>query len=399
MPTPTQYDATAGFPAVHIEAFKEVSRANRMVISSRGLNPLCTDLLLEGYAAKGYHIKAKTCDWGPMAGFVPADHRFTKASQALDKQRLAVADALRAGARPTPLVISSARMETLRRLGKFTVRGHGGRLLTVQAAPGAGHAPHTFVLVKQLDCRHWAICYPRPAAGTTGGHEGRAQPGMQTAGLEPVQGLANPGRRLAATHGAAGFRSAVCGDYDLWCLFPHGTLRSPGINDRQAPLNATLTAPASRRPDGLVASRALQAGLILPPVLEPARMAALLGDPHLGNISHAVLRVRQQLNRACQAPGGDVVMHADYGGYAFGAIDYPIIFFMPRPDTGFQQVDHAVATSLATLKPLLKRIEAMGYRVEPNPAWSLPNVPAMPGRDAPAPAAAGPAPHPAYMAG
>ena len=80
-----------------------------MVIASRQLNPLCTDLMMEGYAAKGFHIKAKTCDWGPMAGFVALDPCFTKASQCLVKQKAAVikavADGVRAlsgGARPAP---------------------------------------------------------------------------------------------------------------------------------------------------------------------------------------------------------------------------------------------------------------------------------------------------------
>ena len=76
-----EYDATAGFPPPHVGAFKRVAARNKMVISSRELNPLCTDLVLENYAAKGFHIKAKTCDWGPMAGFVLEDPRFTKASQ------------------------------------------------------------------------------------------------------------------------------------------------------------------------------------------------------------------------------------------------------------------------------------------------------------------------------
>jgi hypothetical protein len=76
-----EYDATAGFPKVHVDAFKSVACRNKSVISSRELNPLCTDLVLEGYAAKGFHIKAKTCDWGPMAGFVPEDYRFTKGKQ------------------------------------------------------------------------------------------------------------------------------------------------------------------------------------------------------------------------------------------------------------------------------------------------------------------------------
>lgn len=56
-----EYDATAGFPQVHVEAFQRVACQHKMVISSRELNPLCTDLVLEGYAAKGFHIKAKTC--------------------------------------------------------------------------------------------------------------------------------------------------------------------------------------------------------------------------------------------------------------------------------------------------------------------------------------------------
>ncbi|HTJ98265.1 MAG TPA: anthrax toxin-like adenylyl cyclase domain-containing protein [Bordetella sp.] len=365
MSLPTQYDDTAGFPDVHIDAFKQVSRANRMVISSRGLNPLCTDLLLEGYAAKGYHIKAKTCDWGPMAGFVPTDPRFTKAGQSVEQQQKAVREALAAGARVTPLVISAARMSTLRALRKFTVTGHDGRQTRVSASPRAGHAQQEFVLVRQSDRVHWAICYARPApAGAMGRH---AQ--VETTGLDPVQGLANPARIVIA-----GFKSAVCGDYDLWCVFPHTSLKSPGINDRQIPLRATLFGPAGQRPDGLVATRARQAGLVLPAAIDPAAAAKLLGDPHLGNISHAILRIRRQLNQACGAPGGNVVTHGEYGGYAFGAIDYPLIFFIPRPDTGFQQVDHEVATSLATLKPLLKHIESMKYRVELNPAWSVLNM-------------------------
>src|ERR1700690_1180494 len=86
-----EYDATAGFPQVHITAFQTVASRNRFVISSRMLNPLCTDLVLEGYAAKGFHIKAKTCDWGPMAGFVPEDHRFTKGTQKIEDQKRDIA--------------------------------------------------------------------------------------------------------------------------------------------------------------------------------------------------------------------------------------------------------------------------------------------------------------------
>src|SRR5215468_7376459 len=103
-----EYDATAGFPSQHVEAFKRVALRNKMVISSRELNPLCTDLVLENYAAKGFHIKAKTCDWGPMAGFVLEDPRFTKASQDAKKQEADIQHAFEADALCSPVHISEA---------------------------------------------------------------------------------------------------------------------------------------------------------------------------------------------------------------------------------------------------------------------------------------------------
>ncbi|WP_018299717.1 anthrax toxin-like adenylyl cyclase domain-containing protein [Fangia hongkongensis] len=115
-----QYRQTAGFPAVHIGCFKTYCREKKIALVSRELNPLCTDLMLEGYAAKGFHIKAKTCDWGPMAGFVPLDYRFTKQTQSIDKQQKVIEGYLKeyqeAKSLFIPLELSIERVQSLAKM-------------------------------------------------------------------------------------------------------------------------------------------------------------------------------------------------------------------------------------------------------------------------------------------
>src|SRR6056300_52082 len=86
----SQDKENGGFSEKDISAFKTFCVKKKVALISRGLNPLCTNLLWEGYAAKGFHIKAKTCDWGPMAGFIPLDYRFTKKGQLISKQKKAI---------------------------------------------------------------------------------------------------------------------------------------------------------------------------------------------------------------------------------------------------------------------------------------------------------------------
>jgi hypothetical protein len=358
-----EYERTAGFPPQHIEAFKMVSRRNRMVIASRELNPLCTDLLLEGYAAKGFHIKAKTCDWGPMAGFVPVDHRFTKAGQGLEQQRSAVAAALAHNARRVPLAISTDRLNKLRSRNAFTVIEDNGHNITVAASPGANSAQYRFVLTRRSD-NYWTICYAKDHMPDYGNI---AAPTIN--GLVPVEGLGNP--TAAAT---TGVKSAVCGDYDLWCVFPHASLNAPGINDRPMSLRAKVVGRAAHNYGGKVASLAQKARLVFTNSDQCAAMAADREDKHLGNISLAINRIRRELNAACRPGLGDVSMHSDYGGNPYGTVDYPLIFFIPKTDSGFAAVEHIVVRDPLELKSTLAYVRSLHYRVELNPAWTIPNV-------------------------
>jgi hypothetical protein len=368
-----EYDATAGFPNLHIEAFKRVAGRNKVVISSRELNPLCTDLVLESYAAKGFHIKAKTCDWGPMAGFVLEDSRFTKGSQDQEKQRTEIGNAFNHHAGCVPVFISDARLTKLRERKIISTAPAGStNRLAVTAAPKGG-SNLAFVLVKiQVvppggDGPMWGVFYdpsvtPERASGRS--PLNLEIPGEK--GLEPVTGMVNPDD----TSGKSGVKSAVAGDYDLWCLFPHETAKDMGFGDRAMDLRATMpknVAPALR-------NRAAQAGLVFQSAAQKGGIAAKKENEHLGNISLGLMKIRAELNREVAATGykaGNVVQHSDYGGNPFGDIDYPLIFFIPKAPGG--TVDVEVARNLSDLKAVLKTMSKLGFRIKLNPAWSVPS--------------------------
>jgi Anthrax toxin LF subunit len=378
-----EYDSTAGFPKEHVAAFLEVACNNRMMISSRELNPLCTDLMLEGYAAKGFHIKAKTCDWGPMAGFVPEDYRFTKAKQDTEKQKQSIGDAFGHHAQCAPLYISKKRLISLQHHGMLKVLSRplptllsdgGHKSLLVVAANPEGGSEHKFTLV--LDNKVppgfkeavWGVYYhaeslPRPQASA---HR-IIKPGVfpRGEGLEPVYGMTNP---HSASDEDLGGRAAVCGDYDLWCIFEHSTVPQTkrGVSDRNMPVGATLV----HKPSAFIQQQAAAGGLVFSSPGQKNQLASQLEDEHLGNISQVVNKIRNELNQKCNCGGGNVVQHSDYGGNPYGDIDYPIIFFIPTPPD-FQSGECQVAKELAGLREILKAIQKKKYVLKLNPQWGI----------------------------
>jgi len=67
-----------GFPENHITVLQQVATTLNTVISFRSAGSAATGLIEENYGMKGFRIDTKSCDWGPMCGFVCADPRLTK---------------------------------------------------------------------------------------------------------------------------------------------------------------------------------------------------------------------------------------------------------------------------------------------------------------------------------
>ena len=59
-----------GFPDFMINAFKQTAKVTNSIILSRVPGGVGTTLISEGYDLKGFHVKAKSCNWGPMSGFI-----------------------------------------------------------------------------------------------------------------------------------------------------------------------------------------------------------------------------------------------------------------------------------------------------------------------------------------
>lgn len=389
-----EYDPTAGFPQVHVQAFNRVACRFKMVIASRELNPLCTDLVLEGYAAKGFHIKAKTCDWGPMAGFVPEDPRFTKGKQNPEDQKRDIGKAFEHGAKCAPLFISDERLQKLIERKIITAKKIDykfGDRYEVKAAPEGG-TDYTFILVKQqgiAGCASeaWGIYYEPGQQGLPDTYNRNALPHFPRPGeLLPVNGMTNPDPDTKL-----GARATVAGDYDLWCVFPHASVKDSGIDNRMMPLKATLISnPAMgggtmaklmaqqgvdmnvpKLPGAFVTQQAKAAGLVWQDKGQLVATANQMEDKHLGNISQTIMKIRAALNQECHSAGGDVVQHSDYGGNPFGAIDYPLIFFIPDPPN-FAMAGFEVANNLGELKNILRDLQKKDYVLKLNPAWSVP---------------------------
>ena len=71
-----------GMPDSHAAMFKQIAMMKSCVIMSRATGPTCKQLLEQGYDTKGFRIHGKSCDWGPMAGFVLRDPRLNKSGAA-----------------------------------------------------------------------------------------------------------------------------------------------------------------------------------------------------------------------------------------------------------------------------------------------------------------------------
>jgi hypothetical protein len=62
--------AEEGFPPYMVQAFLLAATQTKTIISSRTPGGAGIDLIAANYDLKGFQIKCKSCDWGPMAGFI-----------------------------------------------------------------------------------------------------------------------------------------------------------------------------------------------------------------------------------------------------------------------------------------------------------------------------------------
>ena len=245
-----------GFPTSHAAVFQDVATRMNTVISCREVGQVCTGLIEDGYALKGFRVDTKSCNWGPMAGFVCMDPRLNKSvfekeafNRGMTKEALSGAIHKTGGtegqdiallttewkANFHPLVISGKRIEqllALRAINAATPEGAGADVNQKIGTPGVyGTSSKGGLTI------NWRLIRLKPGLfeGVSGDHYGifveatkdfvpeyfgGAKPLVtqvrishgRYAPYHAVYGLTNPIPRGRNTR----FKDCVTGDYDLF---------------------------------------------------------------------------------------------------------------------------------------------------------------------------------------
>lgn len=325
---------TIGMPVAHKDVFLTVAREQRCVIMVRATGRTCHGPLDEGYDTKGYRIHGKSCDWGPMAGFVMRDPRLNKyglrkAAFNREKHRESLElDAEGQGwlASTTPLKISQTRVDWLIRNDYISV-------LEVQESDRGPHrldgsATHPtgvnfyYSLIRDPGDPVYGVYFSNRFANMRWnqqkGDAAVTHPvyrGGRDTRFESMLAMTNPpGHRL---HAAEHFRNAVTGDYDLFAVWPfvRGTGR---YNPRLGGLD--------HRPLGTVRGSVGAAERANVEHLERHFTVGGQGTK-LGNITARIYMVCQLINSYI---GRHVLWHSDEAARPFlDDVDLPVMAFTP----------------------------------------------------------------------
>lgn len=388
MPPSTGSDALnkAGMPPLHATCFQTVANLRGCVVSSRDIGQFSGGLLLESYASKSFHDKAKTSNWGPMAGIVVADPRLGKGvfdpklkddslgSKAFLTQKKEVHKALaKKGGDLIPLYISEERrlaLEKLHAMEPNTAAGGGDGVLHYRARPPKSDADAVmnFVLRRTLQAPGadgkpmWEVLYgPDELQMSADGPAQRSKVDH----LLPVMAVVDPKcpERLRGT-----YRSATTGDYDLFAVMPpaagrrvfqqkHFDFVTPSKIPGRPPHVELVYYGRDARPVSGSDMRAVNDG----------RTLSMYEDPDMGNITPRVRSIVRRLNDELVHKGGydggDCVHHSDEAGRPFvTAIEFPFIAFVPKRQTPY------TVSNVTELKEFLGELK-FEYFVPFNPGW------------------------------
>jgi hypothetical protein len=367
-----------GFVPAHAEGCGEVAERTNTIILFREPGKMARGLIEENYAMKGFRIDTKSCDWGPMSGFVCVDPRLTKdpkyavprknilwTKQAVDgdieKKYFGAVDDPTWKAGVVPIVISQRRVDFLEKNGKINpLPADDGYVGESTATNGtfvfqwrlvaADGRPHPW-LKGGVSREHFVVC------ADNRGEKLLSYPGVikpiRFEGYETVLGITNPG-----TAETLGFKACVTADYDLLSVWPGPplTVQDPlaklrGPDDAMA-IQHNLQNQVQHLKDRLFPIRRLVSEPVRSTILDPLpggvpRQINIDARPkqggnfehhRYGDISNRILNVKVLLNSTIIGKGyqgGNAVHHNDEVGntaLAKGSLSecLPIVGFAPK---------------------------------------------------------------------
>lgn len=401
------------------------------VIVFRSTGPWAKRWIELGHPTKNFHVKGKSSDWGPQAGCVPHDAKFSKridTSPDVAARTKANEHSMAEGwARKVHLRLSAGElhMQLTRREGAVTavrreqLLADGGRLLW--AGPHGGGTEYAFRATPAPDGSGFLIdVFDHPSAATANVFRlGDPKLGKQY-GRRPLY-------VMASNEVGAGDKS-ITGDYDLFAVIPTWAAYGGG-------LGRDVVKPGIALRDGTTrAGKTFSAGVGMDNVLDPslhtasdynrmrynAGRAATVGrgvqgpaarpatplppspgrseHADMGNITPRILRCINALNVAMGAVGDRAPLRRvhhnaeSHRNAAFGALTrgdmedtskggggygdgFPLTAFLPNPlRARFGGEGVCTLTTYADLAAFATALHQSGYYVPKNWAWHLPKA-------------------------
>lgn len=345
-----------GFPVNHAKAFQIVANQKRCIIMSRAVGKACTGLIEESYASKGFHVKAKSCNWGPMEGFVVEDPNLTKRQPGdFGKQWNDLVDAFAHGAKSVPLYISNHRRSWLDRNGYMTIHDRSNLNAQIYRARQRDDNDHIvrsyeFKLKRCTGSKRprgattdmWSVYYHNSILDNTPIHTDRNVDDESNRVRAMVDSMGDPKSVL-------GYRAAMTGDYDLFALWVHKSIYRPDNVDGLPSDNRMVT---HSQLEQNIRNNRRRTG----------------EDKHLGNVTGRLRQVRDALNleiRRAGYRGGNMVHHSDEAGRPFVRdIDLPVIAFVPGRKRAYGLTD------IGDIREFINVVaQPRGYVASFNPGW------------------------------
>jgi hypothetical protein len=319
---PAFLEEVIGMPEAHKRAFLTVAKSERCVIIVRATGPTCHGLLEEGYDTKGYRIHGKSCDWGPMAGFVVRDPRLNKYGMAKarfnrEKHTESInLDAEGQGwkASTTPLVISQRRVDWLKEKHLIQVTERGDRL-DGQASHPSGIVFNYSLIKRTDDPTLYGVYFNNSGnikfvqergSGTVFYHQ------KWGSSYETMLAMTNPpGYGIMGVHERF---KAITGDYDLFAVWPFkGSYNAGAYGDDHRPLGTVRGSVGKAERENV----------------EHLERNFTVGGQgtKLGNITPRIYMVCQMINSII---GRHVLWHSDEAARPFlDDVDLPVLAMTP----------------------------------------------------------------------
>ena len=339
-------------------------------------------LIADDYCMKGFRIDTKSCNWGPMAGFVCADPRLTKDAVYETRNKTWTHEALSGHivekffgkvedadwkADVMPIAISKERITELTQMGMIRPRlmtnGHyvgesskGNVTLYWRLIP-AINAYNWWLKVQSASLQNYfVLCVDTQGARPFYQQYPTGVEPIMFRGYETILGLTNPGTK------PRGFKACVTADYDLFSVWS-----GQGKDDRMSMMHNLNAAVLNRAGNG---NTPLAGGVARMPTVDQRLQSAGQREHHrFGDVSARIMNTKALLNTAIQSVyrGGNAIHHNDEAGnfaLAKGTLVdcLPLIGFMPGSKT-------VLVEDLADFKELVLDARAKNFKEIAKEEW------------------------------